>query len=59
VIPSPSLHHQGPSQLQQLAAATEITLNLRMPLKQEQVKMGNGAKKKKKKKTSVKYSKNV
>jgi hypothetical protein len=34
--------------VQQLAAGTEITLIPRMLLKQEQVKMGNGANKKKK-----------
>jgi hypothetical protein len=35
VISSPSLHHQGLSQLKQLAAGTEITLNPRLVLKQE------------------------
>jgi hypothetical protein len=35
VISSPSLHHQGLSQLKQLAAGTEITQNPRLLLKQE------------------------
>jgi hypothetical protein len=44
------MHHQGLSQLQQLAAAsTEINLNPRMLLKQERVKVVNGGKKYRKK----------
>jgi hypothetical protein len=43
------MHHQGLSQLQRLAAGTEINLNPKMLLKQEQVKVGNGGKKYRKK----------
>jgi hypothetical protein len=43
------MHHQGLPQLQQLAAGTEINLNPRMLLKQEQVKVSNGENKYRKK----------
>jgi hypothetical protein len=40
VISPPSLHQQGLSQLKQLAAGTEITLNPRLLLKQEGTSKG-------------------